>query len=404
MYPFPTPPPTILHLDADAFFASIEQRDDPRLRGRPVAVGTGVVASCSYEARRYGVRTAMRLSEARQRCRPLIVVPGAYARYELVGRQLLALCRDQTPVVEAAALDDFYLDLTKCAGTGERAARGLREQVREEVRISISVGVGTSKLIARIATDDAKPGGQVCVAAGGERAYLAPRPVGVLPGVGPRTEAVFHNLNVARVADVAAMPPPLLRRLFGVRGRQFHEHAHGHDLSPVQPHRRPQSISRRTSFEPPVSDPAHLAAMLDYLLERAARWLRCQDLAAQGVTLTLCYGDDQVATGRERLPEPARRDDVLGAAARECFARLYTRRLPLRLLGVDLTALTPAVHQAELFPDADDERRQRLSACKDAIRQRYGFLSLVSGTTLTLKQSLPHDRQSLHLRTPCLTR
>src|SRR5262249_41369590 len=147
------------------------------------------------------------------------------------------------------------------------------------------------------------------------------------------------------------MPRPLLERLFGARGRQFHDFAHGIDPRPVLPRQRPQNISRRTSFAPPVSDPDHLGAMLDYLLERAARWLRYQDLAAQGVTLTLCYGDEQMATGRERLRQPAQRDDVLGAAARACFGRLYTRRLPLRLLGVELTALTPAVHQAELFPE-----------------------------------------------------
>src|SRR5262249_25649546 len=136
VYQSPHPPRAILHLDADAFFASVEQRDDPRLRGRPVAVGTGVVASCSYEARRHGVRPAMRRAGARRLCRRLIVLPGSYPRYEQVGRQLLALCHERTPLVEAAALDDFYLDLTHAADPGDRVARALREQVRDEVRIS----------------------------------------------------------------------------------------------------------------------------------------------------------------------------------------------------------------------------------------------------------------------------
>src|SRR5262245_43784468 len=158
----------ILHLDADAFFASVEQRDDPRLRGRPVAVGTGVAASCSYEARRYGVRTGMGLAEARQRCRKLIVVPGQYPRYEQVARQLLALCHERTAQVEAAALDDLYLDLTACLRDGVRVAGELREAVRDEIRISVSVGAGSNKLVAAVATKEAEPGGQVLVPPGQE--------------------------------------------------------------------------------------------------------------------------------------------------------------------------------------------------------------------------------------------
>src|SRR6059036_1661068 len=165
----------IVHLDGDAFFASLEQRDDPQLRGKPVAVGTGVVASCSYEARHDGVRTGMRLAEARWRCRHLIVVPGEYLRYEQAARQMLALCQERTPLVEAAALDDLYLDLTQArADSGERVAQELREQVREEIRISVSVGIGGNKLVAQVATKEAKPGRQVRVKSGEEQAYLAP--------------------------------------------------------------------------------------------------------------------------------------------------------------------------------------------------------------------------------------
>src|SRR5262249_36209141 len=146
---------SILHLDADAFFASVEQRDDPKLRGRPVAVGTGVVASCSYESRRYGVRTGMRLSEARRLCRDLIVVPGEYPRYEQAARRMLAICREQTPVVEVAALDDLYLDLARHERP-EHVANELWAHIRDEVRLSVSVGIGTNKLVSKVATADAK--------------------------------------------------------------------------------------------------------------------------------------------------------------------------------------------------------------------------------------------------------
>ena len=174
----------ILHLDADAFFASVEQRDDPKLRGRAVAVGTGVVASCSYEARRFGVRTGMRLAEARSLCRGLIVLPGEYPRYEQAARRVQAVCLEQTPLVEVAALDDLYLDLTRHQRP-EGVPDTLRQQIRDEVRLSVSIGVAANKLVARVATKEAKPGRQVFVPEGKEQGYLAPWPARVLPGVGP---------------------------------------------------------------------------------------------------------------------------------------------------------------------------------------------------------------------------
>jgi DNA polymerase-4 len=396
---------TILHVDADAFFASVEQRDDPKLRRRPVAVGTGVVASCSYEARQHGVRTAMRLAEARRCCPELIVVPGHYPRYEQIARQLLALCRERTPQVEAAALDDLYLDLSgACPAWSERRSGELREQVRDELGISISAGSGSNKLVAQVATRRAKPGRHVGVPPGEERSFLAPWPVRVLPGAGSKVEAQLDRLNVRRVREVGVMPAGLLRQLFGVNGLRLHEYAHGLDFRLVVPERRPQRVSRRTSFDPPQGDPAFLLAMLDYLLERAATWLRYHDLAARGLTLTLRYGDFQSADGHERLNPPTQQDDLLREAAHSRWARLYTRRLPLRLIGVELTPLTPADRQGSLFADPGEERRQRLTACKDAVRRRFGFTSLLSGTALQLTDALPHDRNNLHLRTPCLTR
>src|SRR5216117_563884 len=196
--PFTSDARSILHLDADAFFASIEQRDDPRLRGKPVAVGTGVVASCSYEARRWGVSTGMRLAEARRLCRRLVVIPGEYRRYEQAARRMLAVCQERTPLVEVAALDDLYLDLTQLSGLG-RVTSDLRGQIRDEVGLSVSIGMGINKLVAKVATKEAKRsklqiadcrlqigGGQtaICnlqsemvhVPAGSEQAYLAPWP------------------------------------------------------------------------------------------------------------------------------------------------------------------------------------------------------------------------------------
>jgi DNA polymerase-4 len=411
--------PAILHLDADAFFASLEQRDDRRLRGRPVAVGTGVVASCSYEARRWGVSTGMRLAEARVLCRPLIVVPGDYRRYEQAARCMLAICQEQTPLVEVAALDDLYLDLTQHRRP-EQAAGTLREQVRDEVGLSISVGIGANKLVAQVATDDAKKrklklingkskiencrSSIVQVPEGEERTYLAPWPARVLPGVGPKVEGRLERLNVNRVAEVAVMPVPVLCGLFGNPGRVLHAQAQGIDPRPVEPHRPPRSVSRRTSFEPATGDRAFLTAMLDYLLERACSWLRFQGLGTRGLTVVLRYGDYECADGRVSFRKATAEEEALKEAARDRFGRLYQRRLPLRLLGVDLQPLAPPDVQPGLFADPDIERDRRLAECKDAIRHRFGFTALLSGSALQLAQRLDRDRENFRLRTPCLTR
>jgi DNA polymerase-4 len=394
---------SILHLDADAFFASVEQRDDPRLRGRPVAVGTGVVASCSYESRRWGVRTGMRLTEARRLCRPLVVLPGDYRRYEQSARRILAICQEKTPAVEVAALDDLYLDLTGAARP-DRAPDELRAQVRDEVGLGVSIGLGTSKLVAAVATEQAKPGRNVAVPPGSERAYLAPWPANILPGVGPKVAARLDRINVRRAGELAEVPLPVLCGLFGHPGKVLRDQARGIDPRPVRPHRPPLSVSRRTSFDPPTGELAFLGAMLDHLTERAAAWLRFVGRAARGVTVTIRYGDYEFAEGRTTLRRPIDGEQELKEAARDRFGRLYSRRLPLRLLGVTLAPVVAPDPQAALFPDPDRERCRRLNECKDAIRQRFGFLALTSGASLLLSAKLEHDRENYRLRTPCLTR
>src|SRR5262245_41571062 len=208
--------PCILHVDVDAFFAAVEQRDDARLRGRPVAVGTGVVASCSYEAKRQGVRTGMRLTEARRLCRGLVVLPGDYRRYEQSARRVLAVCHDKTAAVELAALDDLYLDLTPAGAGAPRLAREVGDEVFDEVKLSVSMGMGVGKVVAAVATEQAKrdkraAGGPprpslVGVPAGAERDYLAPWPAEVLPGVGPKVRERLGRVNVHTAGEVAAMP------------------------------------------------------------------------------------------------------------------------------------------------------------------------------------------------------
>jgi DNA polymerase IV len=411
------PPACVLHLDADAFFASIEQRDDPRLRGKPVAVGTGVVASCSYEARRWGVRTGMRLVEARRRCRPLRVLPGDYRRYEQAGRRMLAICQDHTPQVEVAALDDLYLDLGRHgAQTAAELALELRGEIRSEVGLSVSIGIGGNKLVAGVATQEAKDhrvlrekskeplSGVVRVPAGNECEYLAPWPAEVLPGVGPKLLARLHRLNVRTVSQVAEMPIPVLCGLFGSRGRVLHDLAHGIDMRPVEPYRPQQTVSRCTSFDPPTADRAFLMGMLDHLLDRAVSWLRFSGMVTRGLTISLRYGDYEGAHGRAMFRRSTDQETVLKETARDRLRRLYDRRLPLRFLGVELSPLRTPDRQPDLFPEAAEVRDRRLAACKDAVRGQFGFMSLVSGSALVLAEEVEHDRENFRLRTPCLTR
>jgi DNA polymerase-4 len=407
----------VLHLDVDAFFAAVEQRDDARLRGRPVAVGTGVVASCSYESRPWGVRTGMRLTDARRLCPSLLVLPGDYRRYELAGRRILGICHEHTPRVEMAALDDLYLDLGQHSfAQAAQVTREIAQQVHEEVGLRVSLGLGTSKLIAAVATQEVKehkaqaartgtPASDLLVVPPGEeQAYLARWPAEVLPGVGPKAAGELARLNVRCVGEVAAMPIALLLSLFGPRGRVMRDLARGIDPRPVTPQRPAQSVSRCTSFDPPVCEKPFLSAMLGHLLERAALWLRLHGQAAKGLTVRIRHADHQWAEGRVSLRLPSNDDALLKEAARARLERVYTRRLPLRLLGVELAPLTALDRQGELFPDPEAERRQRLSACKDDVRQRFGFLSLVSGTALQLGERLERDRDNYRLRTPCLTR
>ena len=407
--------PCVLHLDVDAFFAAVEQRDEPRLQGRPVAVGTGVVASCSYESRRWGVRTGMRLTEARQRCPPLVVIPGDYRRYELAARQILGICHDHTPRVELAALDDLYLDLTQegFVAAGPLALR-LAAQVREEVGLRVSLGLGANKLVAAVATQEVKNrkahgASQLsddlrAVSPGEEERYLAPWPADVLPGVGPKMDVELARLNIRRVGEVAAMPVAVLVGLFGARGKGLRDLARGVDPRPVVVHRPAQSVSRCTSFDPPLCEMPFLTAMLDHLIERAASWLRMHGQATKGLTVRIRHADHRTAETRVAFPRPSNDEAALKTAARERLERLYLRRVPLRLLGVEMSPLTAPDGQGELFPDPARDRADRLSACKDDIRQRFGFMSLVSGTALELAGRLEHDRDNYHLRTPCLTR
>lgn len=414
----------ILHLDIDAFLASLEQIRDPSLRGKPVVVGSGVVASRSYEAKARGIDTAMGMAEARQRCPDLVVRDGDSRLAERYRQAVAEVVRRFTPVVEICSLDDLYADLsgTPClagaavaeptAAAGALSLRplcvDLRAQVRAATGLSVAQGLGSTRTVARLATTRAKPGGICEVPAGDELEFLGDFAIEDLPGVGPRSSELLHKLGLARVRDLWPVELDLLRRTFGARGEEIYWRARGLDRAPVRETPVLQSISRETSFEPAASDRDQqvpfLRAMLAYLVDRAAAELRRLELRCRTVQVRLRHVDGVQDQRQRSLRTAVDRTDLLGACARELLDGLLQRRVLVRLLGVTLAALERrSALQGELFAEAE-QRRGRLFAAVDAIRARHGFGKMVVGESAGLLGVLPQGPEGFRLRTPSLSR
>ncbi len=454
----------IFHVDIDAFFASVEQVLDPSLRGRPVIVGgrpddRSVVASASYEARARGVKTAMPIAQAHRICPDGAFLRGTYAHYQQAADRVFAICADFTPAVEPASIDEGYLDMrgterlwrrpemlneehltpnhgsTTTGGSvppgqsaldirrsfvirhssldircrrpwPESAAIALRGRILAETGLHVSIGVGTNKLIARVATDLAKPNGVCSVRAGCEEAFLAPMPIEVIPGIGRKTADRLRQAGVQTVGDLRQVPARMLENRFGVLGRELADRAAGRDDRPVLAGRRERrSISRESSFERDQPDRGAALAMLYYLTERAAWSLRSDGLRCRTVAVKVRYADFSQPAGSVSLPEPTDQEAVLFASALRLFERLDTRRLAFRLVGVCLEGLGPSdARQMGLFDESAAQRRQRLNAAQDAIRARFGFSSLVTGRSIELLDDYASDANGFRLRTSCLTK
>ncbi len=414
----------ILHVDIDAFLASLEQIRDPTLVGKPVVVGSGVVASRSYEAKARGVQTAMALAEAKRRCPELIVCDGDARLAERYRQRVAEILRRFSPVVEVCSLDDFYADLTgvplrieqaladPTVVPGEGSLRALCERVRAAVRaetgLSVAQGLGATRTVARMATTRAKPGGICEVKPGGESDFLAGFPVEVLPGVGHRTAAMLQQVGVTTVAELRALDRELLRQSFGARGDDLWLRCRGLDETPVQTTPTLQSISRETSFEPrqdaDSQQRAFLRGMLAYLLDRAAGELRTQRLLARTVVVRVRHVDGVLGEKARSLREATDRTDVCMALAGELLDELLTRRVLVRLVGVTLRSLVAVGAAQGLLFGGEDQAKKKLFAAVDAVRARHGFGSLVVGEAAELLGKLPQGRHGFRLRTPSLTK
>lgn len=394
--------PLFIHVDIDAFFASVEQLLNPRLRGRPVAVGSGVVASASYEARARGLHNGMPLHHARRLCPDLTVLPGRHDVYRCFADALWDLLRRLAPAVETH-LDEAFADFsgTERAFPDPRAlARDLKEAAFRETGLRVTVGAARTRLLAKLAAQSVKPDGLRVLAPREEDPFLLPLPVEALPGVGPRTAELFRDLNLRTVEDLRALPRETLRRLLGRSGEALYDRARGLDTRPLRAAEIPRSVSRETSLESPTADPRILEPLLSYLLDRALGAIRRAGLRARTLTVRLGYADGPQEEASETAG-PSAGAAELGPRARALLGRLHRRRVALRRLGVALSNLVPESGQLELF---GDPRRRALEAAVDAVRERYGHGALVAGRAIALLGRLPHDAAGYVLRTPSLTR
>lgn len=396
----------ILHIDMDAFFASVEQVRDPSLRGKPLIIGgdqesRGVVCTASYEARQYGIHSAMPLAEARRRCPHGIFMRGNFAHYQAASEQVHALLQTVSPLVQMASIDEAYVDVTGSQGLfgGDDAiAAYLKSAIRARTGLPCTIAIAPNKLVAKVATGEGKPDGYVRVEAGGEAAYLAPLPVRKLPGAGPRTCEVLEGLGILTIGQLAAAPAPALERVFGLTAAIcLQQAARGIASAEVESDAPPKSISRETTFERDLLDWREIERVLAYLTERAAHTLREEGFEARRVTLKVRYADFETHTFAKMLPMPTCVDRDIVEAIRELTPKARARRARVRLIGVSLSALSYNQHQLCLFGRKTAEKWEHALESVDRVRARFGFDYLRFGRSMLCGRDV-------RLSTPSLSR
>ncbi len=380
----------ILHVDMDAFYASIEQRDNPELRGKPVVVGgganRGVVAAASYESRVYGIRSAMPMAEAHRRCPDLVRIAPRMTHYQHVSREIFAVFNEFTPLVEGLSLDEAFLDVTmsrRLFGSGRRIAAAIKDRIRERTGLTASVGVATNKLVAKIASDLDKPDGLVVVDPDRVQKVLDPLPVSVIPGIGRQTLARLNAIGVHTIVELRRAPDRDLEPVFGRFTRKTRERACGIDERPVVASRAEKSISNEQTYDTDLCDRRDMERQLLRLTERTASRLRKAALSAGTVQVKLRQSDFKTFTRQKQLKPPGNGTDQIYAVARDLLAA-WLKGNPdarVRLLGVGCSSLAPA-RQPDLFAHGDESRPSDFDRTVDEIRDRFGSKSVARARTL----------------------
>jgi len=384
-------PRTILHIDLDAFFCAVEETQNPELRDKAFAVGgkpdeRGVVASCSYAARRMGVRSAMPMSKALRLSPKLIIVSPRHHLYSEVSRQVMQRLRDLTSAVEQISIDEAFLDISDIRARPETIARTLQARIRDELQLPCSLGIASNKMVAKIATEVGKslvlrntqsdekiasPNALTVVPAGDEAAFLSALPADILWGVGPKTFARLNELGIHTIGDIAKWPESEMIRMFGENGRDLARHAKGIDDRPVTTERETKSISQEITFSRDVRDDKTLEKTVREQSAEVARQLRKNELAGSTVKLKMRWPDFTTLTRQTTLDHRTDQEGEIAKAALDLLKSVRKPNQAVRLIGVGVTGLGQPIRQLGLW-DVDNERSRRLQEAVDALQEKYG--------------------------------
>ena len=383
-------PSSILHVDMDAFFVSVELLDRPELRGKPVVVGgqpdqRGVVSAASYEARKYGIQSAMPLRTAGRLCPHAVFLEPRHRLYSEWSDRVAAILGKYSPVVEMASVDEAYLDLTgteRLFGPPFAAAHSLLREITATTGLPCSAGLARTRLVAKVASDQAKPRGLLWVPAGSEEAFLAPLAVRRIPGIGKVTEAALKTQGIETVAQLASATQEKLEQNFGRWGTALHRKARGGDTYEFFVDAEPKSISHNHTFSFDTDERAALDATLSFLCQKAMKRLRDASLSASTVTLTIRYAGFETITRAHTLREPTHLDPIVFDCTRQLFDRHWDRSRKVRLLGVALSSFTHGGEQLDLLDAGRREKMEKLAQAADSLRDRFGFSKVQFGGSL----------------------
>ena len=368
----------IAHFDLDSFFVSVEVLNNPSLKGKPVFVGgseRGVVSSCSYEARKFGIHSGMPSKKALQLCPQAIAVKGSYSEYGKFSRWVTDIIAAKAPLFEKASVDEFYLDLTGMDTFFNplQWTIDLRQQIMNETQLPISFGMGSNKMIAKMATNEAKPNGYLQVPFGKEKEFLAPLPVNKIPGVGGQTYEILKAMGIYTINDISLKPKEELEERLGKGGNDLWNKSFGLHNSEVRQYREAKSISSENTFNENKSEPVFLMSELVRLTEKIAFELRQDGKVAGCVTVKIRYPDFETTSRQTTIPLTCADDEII-PVVKELFHKLYKKGKPIRLLGVRLSELTTEAVQANLFNNV--ERKNDLYKAIDDVKTRFGKLKL----------------------------
>jgi DNA polymerase-4 len=388
----------ILHIDLDAFFCSVEENNDPSLRGKAFAVGgrpdqRGVVASCSYAARLFGVHSAMPMSQAIRICPDLIIISGRHGDYGKISHQVMDYLDTLTPLVEQVSIDEAFLDLSDIPDSGEIIAKNIQQYILDQFHLPCSIGVATSKLVAKIATDFGKaskrstlpPQAITFVQPGHEAEFLGPLPTKALWGIGPKTSIRLSEIGIHTIGDITRMPKQDLIKLLGKFGEDLERRALGIDNSQIHTSHEVKSVSNETTFSRDVTDVHALYETLHSLSESVGRRLRKKNLKGSTIKLKLRWSNFTTLTRQETLPDPTNDDREIYAAVKELFNKTWKKGKPVRLLGVGITQFDNPSKQLSLW-DVSSKKDANLFTALDDVRQRFGKDSIMRGSDLKYKK------------------